>query len=203
LVTDQNRQRRRETRTASTGIAQVVVSAAALLALWTAMPGAVADPAPSYPTDERGFVNTAAHCDGGQSVMMYGRTERALVAVCVGPDGQLQYRGMRLSDRVGLVMGASRGTDGDVVATSDDVTYAVSPAAFLVSEGDNVLYRDTWEEFHQPSSPPPSTTATSAAPTTTSAAPSSTTPTSTTPTMTSPTVSTTTVTLTPSNTNGG
>ena len=87
MVTDPNRQPRREIRTASTGVASVVVSAAALFTLWSGMPGAVADPAPSYPTDERGFVNTAAHCDGGQSVMMFGRTARALVAVC-GTSGE-------------------------------------------------------------------------------------------------------------------
>lgn len=172
--------------------------AAALVTLWSA-PAASADPAPDFPTDDRGYVNTAAHCDSGQTVLMFGRTARALVAVCVGPDGQLRYRGVRLSDRAGLVMDAGRGADGAIIATNDDVTYAISESAFLVSEGDTVLYRDTWEEFHQPSNVPTSTT-TPAGTTATSAAPSATTPP---PTTTSPTVSTTTVTPAPSKTNAG
>jgi hypothetical protein len=187
----------REKLTAATGFVGVVASVAALLMLSSAMPGATADPNASFPTDERGYVNTAAHCDAGQSVVMYGRTVRALVAICVSADGRLQYRGVRLSDRAGLVLGASRTADGAVIATNDDISYAVSPAAFLVSQGDRVLYRDTWEEFRQPSGAAPSSTASSTTPT--SAAPASTTPTSASvPAPTSPTISTTTVTLPPS-----
>ncbi len=184
-----------------------VLSAAALITMWsvTPVPGASADPAPGFPSDDHGYLNTAAHCDDGQTVMVFGRTARALVAVCVGPDGQLQYRGVRLSDRVGLVMGASRGADGAVIATNDDVTYAISPAAFLVSQGDTVLYRDTWEEFHQPSSPsgPTTSPAPSSAPSATEAPSSTPSPTATTPTPTTPTVSTTTVTPTPQKASGG
>jgi hypothetical protein len=166
------------------------------------MPGAAADPATDFPTDGHGYVNTAAHCADGQTVLMFGRTERALVAVCVGPDGQLQYRGVRLSDRAGLVIGAGRGSDGAIIASNDDITYAVSPTALLVSQGDTVLYRDSWEEFHQPSNTTPTSTTpaatTNSAPSTTMAPSSTPSPTATsTPTTTSPTVSTTTVTPTP------
>jgi hypothetical protein len=84
------RMSRRERRTVSRGMvsAAAVVNAATVLTLWSA-PGAAADPATDFPTDGHGYVNTAAHCVDGQTVMMFGRTERALVAVCVGPDGQL------------------------------------------------------------------------------------------------------------------
>jgi|688.fasta_scaffold685409_2 hypothetical protein len=170
-----------------------VVGVAAVVTLCFS-PGAAAEPATDFPTDGHGYVNTAAHCDDGQTVMMFGRTARALVAVCVGPDGQLQYRGVRLSDRAGLVMGAGRGDDGAVIAGNDGVTYSVSPAAFLVSEGDTVLYEDAWEDFHQPSGATATGTPSSPAPSTT-AAPSST-PATSSPTATSPTVSTTTVTPT-------
>jgi hypothetical protein len=104
------------------------LSAASLFTLWMT-PRVGADPASDFPTDGHGYVNTAAHCADGQTVLMFGRTARALVAVCVGPDGQLQYRGVRISDRSGLVMGASRGADGAVIATNGDVTYAVSDTA--------------------------------------------------------------------------
>jgi hypothetical protein len=85
-------------------------------------------------------------------------------------------------------MAASRSSDGAIVASNDDVTYSITPQILLVSEGDTVLYRDSWSEYHKPGSPAGSTTAS------TTAAPSTTT---TTPTTTIPTVSTTTVTLTP------
>jgi hypothetical protein len=148
-----------------------------------------ASPAESeFPSDDRGYLNSAARCDDGQTVMMFGRTSRSLVVVCVGPDGQLEYRGVRLSDQAGLTMAASRSADGAIVASNDDVTYSITPQTLLVSEGDTVLYRDSWSEYHKPGSPAGSTTAS------TTAAPSTTT---TTPTTTIPTVSTTTVTLTP------
>ncbi len=152
---------------------------------------------PQFPSDDQGYLNSAARCDGGQTPLMFGRTSRSLVAVCVGPDGQLEYRGVRLSDEAGLTMAASRSADGAIVATNDDVTYSITPQALLVSEGDNVLYRDTWVEYNKPrlaesstsASPSASTSSSASAPSTTSAA-------SSTPT-TSPTVSTTTVTLKP------
>jgi hypothetical protein len=187
--------------------AAAVMSAAAVITSWS-MPGAAADPATDFPTDGHGYVNTAAHCLDGQTVMMFGRTDRALVAVCVGPDGQLQYRGVRLSDRAGLVMGAGRGSDGVIIASNDDITYAVSPSALLVSQGDTVLYRDSWEEFHEPSNTTPAATTPTA--TTTSSPPSTATtpsaapspPATSTPTTTSPTISTTTVTQTPQKSDG-
>jgi hypothetical protein len=91
---------------------------------------------------------------------------------------------------------ASRASDGTVIATNNGVTYALSPAMLLVSEGDNVLYRDPWIEFRQPRF--------SAAPVTPSATPSATRPQA--PTSTSstpPTVSTTTVTMPPVTTRPG
>lgn len=141
--------------------------------------------APSAPsTDEHGFVDSAARCSTSQTLMAYGRTARALVVVCVDPDGALQYRGVRLSDGAALQLTATRGSDGSIVASNDGVTYSVTPTAFLVSEGDSVLYRDTWTDFRQPrfsgGATPTSSTATAAPPA-----------------ATAPTVSTTTVTIAP------
>jgi hypothetical protein len=159
--------------------------------------------APSVPsTDEHGFVDSSARCSASQTLMAYGRTSRALVVICVEPDGGLQYRGVRLSDGAALQMAAGRGSDGSIVALNEGVTYSVSPSTFLVSQGDTVLYRDSWTDFHQPrfsggstpssTSPGTSTTATS------STAPSSSAPSSSEAApATSPTVSTTIVTMTP------
>ena len=145
-----------------------------------------------YSSDEYGFLDSAARCDDSQVLMSFGRTSRALVAICVDPDGDLEYRGVRLSDETSLTAPAGRTSDGSVVATNNGVTYAVSPEMLLVSEGDTVLYRDSWLEFRQPrfSGEP----ATSTMPTSTSTSTSAETPTT--------TVSTTTVTMTPDSNSG-
>ena len=184
-----------------------LITAVALTAVAAVIPRAGAEPTPTtpapatptstsnatYSVDEHGYLDTAARCGTGQTLMEYGRTPRALVAICVDGDGQLEYRGFRLSDEAGLTMSATRSSDGAVIATNDNVTYSVSKDALLVSEGDTVLYRDTWSEFHTPRFPAGSaTSSTSAAP-----SPSATSSPSATPT-TSITVSTTTVTPKPS-----
>jgi len=133
----------------------------------------------------------------------FGRTSRALVAVCVDRDGQLEYRGVRLSDEASVTVPASRSSDGAIVATNDGVTYAVSPTMLLVSEGDNVIYRDAWIEFREPRFSEDTTSSTSSAPTSspsTSTSPTTSTAPTTTRTGTAPTttVTTTTVTATPS-----
>lgn len=138
----------------------------------------------TYTADRQGYVNTEARCDDKQTLMAYGRTERSLVAICVDPDGALEYRGVRLSDKSSLTIPATRGANGTLVASNDGVTYSVSPTVFLVSEGDNVIYRDSWIEFQQPRFPAGTPSATSSPSTTASA---------TTPTT---AVSTTTVTVT-------
>ena len=191
----------RELRTAGTTAAAAAVAVAAVISSGSGAPIPQAGAEPSmpstattipamagFPSDDHGYLNSAARCDGGQTVMMFGRTSRSLVAVCMGPDGQLQYRGVRLNDRAALTMAASSSADGTIVATNDDVTYAITPQTLLVSEGDTMLYRDSWAEYHSAGSPSPSTTA-SSSPTTSHE--------SLTPTTTSPTVSTTTVTQVP------
>lgn len=174
------------------GLATVAVGVAITVASPAPLPTASAAPAaPAEPTsDELGYVGSAARCDATQTLMAYGRTSRALVVICVGPDGQLEYRGVRISDQAALSMAAARASSGTIIATNDGVTYAVSPTMLLVSEGDTVLYRDSWTEFHQPRFSGGSANST---PTTTPT--SSTTPTT--------TVSTTTVTPTPPTSKSG
>lgn len=192
----------RELRAAGILVAAATLAAAAAVTIGSGapIPRAVADPStspttasssakPDFPSDDHGYLNSEARCDDGQSVMVFGRTSRSLVAVCVGPDGELEYRGVRLSDRAGLTMAATRSADGAILATNDDVTYSITPQALLVSEGDTVLYRDTWVEYKTPRFSPTPSSATSSASPSASPAP--------TPATTSPTVSTTTVTLAP------
>lgn len=176
-----------------------LVVAAAGLAAAVALPHAAADPTtpPQYATDEHGYIDSAARCDDDQMLMEFGRTARALVAICVSGDGQLEYRGTRISDQAALTMPASKGDDGAVVATNDDVTYAVTTDVLLVSEGDTVLHREPWVEFHRPRFPSggPAASSTAAPAPAPSTAPS--TAPSATPAPPTTTVSTTTVTPTP------
>lgn len=164
--------------------------------------------ASEYSADEHGYVDWTARCDDSQTLMAYGRTERSLVAVCVDRDGDLEYRGVRLSDKAALDLPVTRGADGVLIATNDGVTYSISPSMFLVSDGDNVIYRDAWIEFKQPSFSTASTTSTSSTSTSSTSTSSTATssnstsstaaPSTTATTSAGPTVSTTTVTVTTS-----
>jgi len=116
----------------------------------TTTPATSSTGAAPYKADAKGYVDTKARCSDSQSVMAYGRTERSLMAICVDPTGDLEYRGVRLSDNASVTLPASRGSDGTVIAGKDGVTYSISPKVFLVSEGDNVIYRDSWIELVQP-----------------------------------------------------
>jgi len=174
-------------RAALPGLAAVSIVLASIVIATTAGPPpgeAVAAPSgDDYSSDESGYLNSSARCDADQTLMAFGRTSRAMVAVCVDPDGELEYRGVRLSDQAAATLTATRASDGSIIATNDGVTYAISPTFFLVSEGDSVLYRDSWIEFRQPRfSGTPTTTAAPSTPSTSS---------------TPPTVSTTTVTMAP------
>lgn len=143
----------------------------------TSVPSTSVPSTSAYPSDRQGYLDSAARCGTDEVLMVHGRTARALVAICVDGDAELLYRGERLSDGASVELPAGRASDGSIVATNDGVTYSVSSAAFLVSEGDTVLYRDPWVEFREGrfAEPAPSATTTSGP----------------------PTVSTTTVTMTP------
>ncbi len=129
-------------------VAQAAPTSTATAATTTAT--ATSGAAASYQADSKGYVNTGARCDDNQTLMAYGRTTRSLVAICVNRDGGLEYRGVRLSDDASLHIAITRSSDGTLIATNDGVTYAVSPTQFVVSEGDDVIYRDSWIEFKQP-----------------------------------------------------
>lgn len=180
--------------------ATTLLAAAGLTLTGVGLPEADAEPTTSpspsaseSATDGYGFTDSAARCDRGQTLMAYGRTSRAMVVICVDPGGGLEYRGVRLSDETALTAPAGRAADGVIIATNDGVTYAVSPERLLVSEGDTVLYRDSWLEFGQPRFSPEARTSTSE-PTTSENSPTTSENSPTTPTA---TVSTTTVTVTP------
>jgi hypothetical protein len=141
-----------------------------------------------FTTDTRGFVNTKAYCDDGQSAAAFGRTQRSLVVICVDSQGDYEYRGVRVSDGAGLKTAAKSTADG-FEADTDDAVYTVSPTELVVTSGGKVIYRDTWISYQQQprfttetsgTTTPTSTSATATTTTSATSAPSSTTSTSTT-----------------------
>lgn len=106
---------------------------------------------PSDPTtDQNGYVGTAAYCQGSAAAVAFGRTKEALVAICKAPDGQLQYRGVRLRDESALMLTAAADDDGAFTAANGDVVYHVSSGELMVTEGDTTLVRQPMLQFYAP-----------------------------------------------------
>jgi hypothetical protein len=128
-----------------------------------AQPTQPAQPASPFPTDDLGFVNSAARCDGTQTAMAIGRTQRSLVVICVNQHGSYEYRGVRISDQTPLTVPAETTSGGAFVAENEGVTYTVSSTQLLVTSGNSVINREPMIEYQQPHS---SATPTGAAPAT-------------------------------------
>ncbi|MBV9090585.1 MAG: hypothetical protein JO044_11895 [Mycobacteriaceae bacterium] len=136
--------------------------------LATSTPG---EPASPFPADDRGFVNSAARCDGTQTALAVGRTQRSLVVICADQNGNYQYRGVRISDGALLQEPAETTSDGGFVARNDDMTYTVSAKQLMVTSGETVINQEPMSEYRQPhpfsaeaGAPRPNPTTTSGAP---------------------------------------
>src|SRR5690348_6624866 len=89
-----------------------VSCAAAFAASWS-LTVAPAHAAPA--TDDQGFLDSAARCASPNVALAFGATATSRVAVCKAPDGDLEYRGVRISDGAKLIAPAtSSGTHGFV-----------------------------------------------------------------------------------------
>ena len=87
---------------------------------------------PSYPTDDRGFVDTKVRCEAPQSAILFGRTEQSLVAICLDPDGHYEYRGARVGDDAVLTVVAEPTVPGEFFAQKDGVTYTVTAKQLVI-----------------------------------------------------------------------
>ncbi len=89
---------------------------------------------------------------------MFGSTESSRVAICKTPDGEYEYRGVRLRDGAKLIVAASQSDDGGFVAENDGITYAVTEDALVVSAGSRVIRDEPMVDFHgaEPEAPPAS-----------------------------------------------
>jgi hypothetical protein len=90
------------------------------------------DAQPSYPTDDRGFIDSEVRCDAPQSAVAFSRTEQSIVAICVDRAGRYEYRGARLGDEAVLTVVAEPTVPGEFFAQKDGVTYTVTAKELVI-----------------------------------------------------------------------
>ncbi len=129
------------------GAGQLLCAAVMLGLSAVSVPTAAAEP--SYPTDDRGFVDSEVRCEAPQSAVAFGRTEHSLVAICLDPDGHYEYRGARLSDDAALIVVAEPTVPGEFFAQKDGVTYTVT-AKELVIKSDEWVRTEPVLQFGAP-----------------------------------------------------
>ncbi len=103
-----------------------------------------------YPTDDRGFINSTARCDGTLTGIAFARTQRSLVAICADQSGNYQYRAVRLSDGAALDVPAATTDTHEFVARNDGVTYALSTKQLVITAGDTVVRREPMIDYREP-----------------------------------------------------
>lgn len=106
----------------------------------TAQPGAI---------DDRGFVDTAARCDGSSASVAFGRTEYAVIAIC-RESGGYEYRGVRLSDNALLSATAVETANGVFTVDNGAVTYTFSAKELAVSENGETVRADPMVAYIEP-----------------------------------------------------
>jgi len=149
-----------------------VAAAACSALLAVGVPSAAAAPA----TDGQGYVDSTARCTTPNTAVVFGSTATSRVAICKSPDGQYEYRGVRVRDGAKLIVPASQSGDGGFVAENDGITYTVTADSLVVSVGNGVIREEPMVDFHgaetpkaspgpsPPSAPPMTTTPTTPLP---------------------------------------
>lgn len=129
-------------------VAALVVGGALCLSLATggSLPTASARPG-DLPVDARGFVNSAARCEGPQRAVAVGRTARSLIAICVDGAGRYEYRGVRRSDGALLTVPATALQNGCFGVRNEDVHYTVSDKKLLLTSGLRVIRDEAMLQF--------------------------------------------------------
>jgi hypothetical protein len=133
-----------------------LIVAAAACSVVGGPPAATAAPT----SDGQGYVDSTARCTSPNTAVLFGSTETSRVAICKAPDGQYEYRGVRVRDSAKLIVAASQSDEG-FVAGNEGFTYTVTAKSLLVSLGDKVIRSEPMVDFHTPqapSAPPPATT---------------------------------------------
>ena len=127
-------------------------------------------PSGPYASDDRGFINSSARCDGPLSAVAIARTQSSLVTICADQKGGYLYRGVRLSDGAALDVSAESTGGRQFVAHSGETAYSLSTQQLVVTAGDTVVRSEPVIEYREPHSfaaeAPPGQGSGSAAPST-------------------------------------
>jgi hypothetical protein len=119
-------------------------------------------------SDDRGFLNSSARCEGSLTAVAMARTQASLVTICSDLKGGYTYRGVRLSDGAALNVSAESTGGREFVARSDGVTYSLSTQQLVITAGDTLVRREPVIEYREPYSfpaqAPPGQTSASPAP---------------------------------------
>jgi hypothetical protein len=107
------------------------------------------DPPAPFPSDDKGFLDSSARCQGQQPAFAIGRTERSLVVICARQTGRYEYLGVRLSDAAVLRTEAETDSARGFLAQKAGVIYAVSPTELRVTTGNTVLKQEPMIEYHE------------------------------------------------------
>jgi hypothetical protein len=129
--------------------AVLLLGAVASVSLATMLMSPTVAAQPSYPTDDRGFIDSEVRCEAPQSAVAFGRTEQSLVAICLDPNGHYEYRGARLGDDAVLTVVAEPTVPGEFFAQKDGVTYTVT-AKQLVIKSDEYVRTEPVLQFGAP-----------------------------------------------------
>ena len=129
-------------------VARLAATAAMCSALLVTGPSALAAPA----TDAHGYVNSTARC-APDTAVFFGSTETSRVAICALPDGQYEYRGVRVRDGARLIVSAEASEDGSYVADNHGIGYLVTAKSLVVSEGERVIREEPFVDVHRPGAP--------------------------------------------------
>jgi hypothetical protein len=137
----------------STAPAGLVRSAAVTLSLAAMMTSPTAAAQESYPTDDRGFLDSQVRCDAPQSAVSFIRTAQSIVAICVDAAGRYEYRGARLGDDAVLIVVAEPTVPGQFFAQKDGVTYTVTAKDLVIRSDEWVRTEPVVEFGAQPMTP--------------------------------------------------
>jgi hypothetical protein len=128
-----------------------VTAAAAACSVLLAIGAFSAAAAPT--TDDHGYVDSTARCSAPDTAVVFGSTATSRVAICRTPDGQYQYRGVRVRDGAKLIVRASQSGDSGFVAENDGIAYTVTEDALVISAGSRVIRDEPMLDFHTANTP--------------------------------------------------
>jgi hypothetical protein len=104
-------------------------------------------PPKPFPSDDSGFIDSSARCDGTQPAFAISRTQSSLVVICGERTGQYEYLGVRLSDAAMVRTAASTDSPHGFLAQKAGVLYAVSPSELKVTAGSTVIKQEPMIEY--------------------------------------------------------